>query len=52
MLKILILAMVVYFVYRFVWRDNSLPGSPPRPNLKDDPYQREEVEDTEYTEKK
>ncbi len=52
MLKILILAMVVYYVYRFIWRDNSLPGAPTRPNLKDNPYHKEDVEDTEYTEKK
>jgi len=52
MLKILILAMVVYYVYRFIWRDNSLPGAPPRPNIQESPFQKEEIEDAEFTEKK
>lgn len=52
MFKILVLAAVVYFVYRFVWRDNSLNGTPPRPKIQDSPFRKEEIEDTEFTEKK
>lgn len=52
MFKILVLFAVGYYVYRFIWRDNSLPGAPPRPNIEDTPFRKEEIEDTEFTEKK
>lgn len=52
MFKILVLAAVAYYVYRFIWRDNSLRGAPPRPNIEDSPFHKEDIEDTEFTEKK
>lgn len=52
MLKLLLLAAVGYFVYRFVWRDHSLDKAPPRKPLRDSPFSNEEIEETEYTEKK
>ncbi len=52
MLKLLLLAAVGYFIYRFVWRDHSLDKAAPRKPLRDSPFSNDEIEDTEYTEKK
>jgi len=52
MLKLLLLAAIGYIVYRYVWRDPSIDKAQPRKPLRDSPFSNDEIEDTEYTEKK
>lgn len=57
MLKLLLLAGIGYFVYEYMWRDNTLvsdrkkapiiPKAEPKPNTDED-----HIEDAEFTEEK
>ncbi len=54
MFKLLLLGGIIYFVYHYMWRDNSLSiKSKSTPHVQKPPAEKHEIiEDAEFTEEK